>query len=253
MLGYGLMSQSSLRDVFRFADRFGSILRMPAWNLCFFTNETHAVMEGREAVSHGSLRRFSCEQLLISVSTILRNLLPPNPHMELLFDYPEPEYHSRYRDRLPNVRFSTAVTQIRVPIELFDQPLKTADTVSAKLAERECERELTLLGHNRDIANQVRAVLVNAPEGYPNLESVASRLFMSARTLTRQLNERGTNFRQLLLEAQKRDSQTLLRDSRLTLTDIAYRLGYSSLANFARAFRAWNGTSPGEFRGRLNS
>lgn len=248
ILGYGLMSQATLGDVFRFADRFGSILRMPAWSFRFFTEGPYAFMECRESISHGSLRRFSCEQLLVCVSSMMRQLIPKHDETELFFDYPEPAYHARYRERLPNTTFSTAYTRVRVPVSYLDAPLRSADAVSAQLAERECERELSLLSHNRDIVNQVRTLLVNSPDGYPAIDTVANGLFMSTRTLSRQLSTCGSSFRELMTEAQKRDCQTLLRDSRLTLTDIAYRLGYSSQANFARAFRAWHGKSPSELR-----
>ncbi len=249
VFGYGLMCQPTLRHVFQFAHRYSSVLRMPAWNIRFFSEAPYAIMEGRESVSHGSLRNFSCEQLLVGTCSIIRNLLPPQyGGLELLFDFPEPEYYARYRDRMPICHFDMAVTQMRVPMEYLDIPLRTADAVSAKFAEQECERELNLLGHNRDIVNQVRAALIHTPDGYPTLETVARRLFLSSRTLERQLAERGSNFRRLLSEAQNRDSQVLLLDPRLTLSDVADRLGYSSLANFARAFRAWNRQSPREYR-----
>ncbi len=254
ILGYGLMSQARFRDMLTFAQRFGATLRMPAWQLRFYEDGDHAVMEGQEAIAHGSLRRFSCEQLVVSMYSIAQQLLPvPDPEIELLFDYPEPEYHARYRDRLPRARFSTSRTQIRVPAAYLDMPLRTADQVSALLAERECERELSLLSRNRDLVNQVRAVLVNDGARYPTLEQVAERLHTSTRTLNRQLEKRGSGFRELLAEARQRDSLRLLEDPRLTLTDIAQQLGYSSLANFARAFRVWNGASPGEFRARSES
>lgn len=249
IFGYGLMSQPTLGHVLRFANRYSSALRMPAWNIRFFSEAPYAVMEGREAVSHGPLRNFSCEQLLVGTCSIIRNLLPPQyDGLELLFDFPEPEYYARYRDRMPICHFDSAASRMRVPMEYLNVPLRTADAVSAKFAEQECERELTLLGHNRDIVNQVRAALIHTPDGYPDLEVVARRLFLSSRTLERQLAERGSNFRRLLSEAQNRDSQVLLQDPRLTLSDVADRLGYSSLANFARAFRSWNRISPGEHR-----
>ncbi len=250
ILGYGLMSQRTFGDVFLFASRFASVLRMPAWSFQFYAEGPYAIMEGREAVPHGDLRRFSCEQFLVSVSSIVRHLLPPSPEVELLFDYPEPEYHARYRDRLPRCIFSTEVTQIRMPVGYLQRSLGTADMVSAKLAERECERELALLGDGRDLVNQVRDLLVSTDDGYPSMDAVARELHMSTRTFTRRLNELGSSFRELLVQVQKRDSHVLLRDTRLSLTDIAYRLGYSSLANFARAFKTWTGTSPGEFRDR---
>lgn len=249
ILGYGLMSQRTFRDVFDFADRYGSILRMPAWNLRFFTQGDHAIMEGREAVSHGSLRRFSCEQLLISVSSIIRQLLPPDPALELLFDYPEPPYHARYRHRLPPVHFETGVTQLRMPVAYLDRQLLTADVVSAKLAERECARELALLGHTEDVVTQVRAALLQeATGGYPGLEIVATRLHLTSRTLVRRLAEQGYTFRQLLDAARHRDSLELLADRRMSLADIAARLGYSSAANFSRAFQNWTGSTPGRYR-----
>ncbi|HEY0974374.1 MAG TPA: AraC family transcriptional regulator ligand-binding domain-containing protein [Solimonas sp.] len=251
IFGYGLMSQPTLGHVFRFANRYSSVLRMPAWNIRFVTEAPYAVMEARESVSHGALRNFSCEQLLVGTWSIVRGLLPQQcSGLELLFDFPEPAYYARYRDRMPICHFGTDVTQMRVPIDYLDIPLQTADSGSATFAEQVCERELNLLGHSRDVVNQVRAALMHTPDGYPTLHTVAQRLFLSSRTLERQLSERGSSFRRLLSEAQNRDSQALLLEPHLTLSDVAQRLGYSSLANFARAFRAWNGRSPSEYRAR---
>lgn len=250
LVGYGLMSQATLRDVFRFADRFGSTLRLPAWNLRFFTEGDEAGIEGTEAVSHGSLKRFSCEQLLVSFSSILRHLLPPDPEFRLLFEHAEPDYHARYRERLPRVHFNAGVTQIRVPASYLDRPLGTADRVSAQLAERECERELALLGHDSDLLKQVRAALQNTPSGYADLDTIAAQLHLSSRTLVRRLGERKISFRQLLDEARRRDSVQLLRETDFNLSQIASRLGYSSAANFSRAFRGWHGVTPGTFRER---
>lgn len=247
LLGFGLMSQRTLRDVFTFANRFGASLRLPAWELRFLTEGGYAIVDGREAVPHGSLRRFSCEQLLVSLTSIVRHILP-EPPLELWFDYPEPEYHARYRERLPAVRFSMPATQIRIPDRYLDLPLRTADPVSAMLAERECERELALLGGIDDLVKRVRAVLLIGDAGYPDLEAVAARLHLTPRTLNRRLTALGTSFRQLLDEARRTDSRSLLEDPALSVADIAARLGYSSAANFSRAFRAWAGDSPGSFR-----
>jgi AraC-like DNA-binding protein len=254
IVGYGLMSQPTLRHVLDFAARFGTVLRMPAWNLRFFSEDGHAVMQGLESISHGALRAFSCQQLIISCYAVARDLFPGFcQDMVLHFDFAEPPYHARYADRLPTCRFNMPFNEFRLPMSYADIPLKSADQISAKLAERECERELALFGgQNQDVVRQVRAQLVLSPHGYPNLDAVAQRQCVSARTLTRQLQARGTHFRALLTEAQKRDAQTLLSDPRLDLTDIALRLGYSSLTNFARAFREWHDVSPGEFRSSMS-
>ncbi|HEY0973236.1 MAG TPA: AraC family transcriptional regulator ligand-binding domain-containing protein [Solimonas sp.] len=249
LLGFGMMSQRTLRDVFTFANRFATTLRLPAWELRFLTENGYAMVDGREAVPHGSLRRFSCEQLLVSLTSIVRHILP-DPPVELWFDYPEPEYHARFRERLPPVRFSMPATQIRIPIDYLDAPLRTGDRVAAQLAERECERELALIGGVDDLVKRVRAVLQRDDAGYPDLEAVAERLHVTSRTLNRRLGALGTSYRQLLDQARHADSRSLLEDPALSVSDIALRLGYSSAANFSRAFQNWTGASPGSFRAR---
>jgi AraC-like DNA-binding protein len=43
---------------------------------------------------------------------------------------------------------------------------------------------------------------------------------------------------------------TLLRETDLPITDVAFRTGWSSLGTFGRTFRDVTGTSPGDFRAR---
>jgi AraC-like DNA-binding protein len=43
---------------------------------------------------------------------------------------------------------------------------------------------------------------------------------------------------------------TLLRDTDLSITEIAFQTGYNSLGTFGRTFRDVTGESPGEFRAR---
>jgi AraC family transcriptional regulator len=43
-------------------------------------------------------------------------------------------------------------------------------------------------------------------------------------------------------------AKTYLLETNLPLKEIAYRLGFSSAANFSSAFRLATGSSPGQFR-----
>ena len=45
-------------------------------------------------------------------------------------------------------------------------------------------------------------------------------------------------------------AKTFLRDSNLSITDIAFQTGWKSLGTFGRTFRDVTGESPGEFRAR---
>jgi AraC-like DNA-binding protein len=99
-----------------------------------------------------------------------------------------------------------------------------------------------------DLLERVRVQLAPGPQGYADLERVAQRLFMSARTLKRKLQERGTTFRTLLDEARFRHAQHLLGCADLHIQQVAIALGYRDPACFTRAFRRWSGRTPTQAR-----
>ncbi len=99
-----------------------------------------------------------------------------------------------------------------------------------------------------DLPALVSKLLTESDDGYPTLARMASWMCMSPRTLKRRLRAHGVRFRQLLDGARFRESARLLENSQLTVEQIALRVGYSSPANFSRAFRRWAGHPPGAFR-----
>lgn len=256
LVGYGLMSQATLRHALSFGQQFGSVLRLSAWDLHFEITPAHARMWAVDSVPRNDLREFSAQTLIVGACTLLHQLLPECRSSTVLgFDFPEPSYHQRFAARLPTCRFGVAFNEIRVPARYLDQPLLTADIVSAKLAERECVRELSNLdlSWHHDVVRQVRGLLIPSDLGYPSPEDVARQMNVSSRTLARQLQAQGSSYRALLQEARQRDSQVLLHDPRLSIDNVATRLGYTSTNSFCRAFQAWYGQSPLAFRSSPSS
>jgi AraC-like DNA-binding protein len=250
-LGYGLLSNATLRTAVDFGSRFLA-LRLPNLSLRVFTDGAHGVIEASETLALGAVRQCMYDLFLVGlwrmVPVLGTQLAEAQQQIELWFDYPEPDYAQHYRTRLPALRFATGANQVRFPARYLDQPLRTADPVTARLVTHQCEQELTQLGYRGDIAAQVRALLADASDGYPGLDAVAARLRISTRTLKRRLQERGLGFQQLLDEARRRDALRLLDDATLSIEQIALRLGYSDPANFTRAFRKWAGRSPSAHR-----
>ncbi len=82
----------------------------------------------------------------------------------------------------------------------------------------------------------------------PDLETVARRCCMSARSLKRKLAEQGLGFSELVAEMRRNEATLLLAEGRLSIEQIAERLGYRDPANFTRAFKAWTGRTPRQFR-----
>ena len=85
-------------------------------------------------------------------------------------------------------------------------------------------------------------------DGHPSLPGVAPGIGVSARTLQRQLAERGLVYRELVQQARCRLALQYLERTDTDLTEIAFLLGYSELSAFAHAFGRWTGGSPGAHR-----
>ena len=69
----------------------------------------------------------------------------------------------------------------------------------------------------------------------------------------RRLAAEGTGFGALLREVREERAQALLRRPSLAIEEIAWRLGFHDPDAFSRAFRAWTGLSPSEFRRALHA
>lgn len=80
------------------------------------------------------------------------------------------------------------------------------------------------------------------------LTDLAKHLAMSPRTLRRRLAEEGINYQALLDEVRCDLAERHLRERRLSLSEIAFALGYAEPATFHRAFRRWKNVTPDAYR-----
>jgi len=81
-----------------------------------------------------------------------------------------------------------------------------------------------------------------------NRDVIAKNMAMSGRSLQRKLQQEGSSFQQLLDELRHQRSLLLLQDKHLSLADVAQQLGFSESSTFYRAFKRWQGVTPGEYR-----
>jgi AraC family transcriptional regulator, regulatory protein of adaptative response / methylphosphotriester-DNA alkyltransferase methyltransferase len=82
-----------------------------------------------------------------------------------------------------------------------------------------------------------------------NLDDVARRVASSRRQLQRSYAEIGrTTFRDHLTRVRMERAAELLGTRRLTVREVAQRVGYRQPAQFAKAFRRHQGLAPSAFR-----
>ncbi|MDF5729485.1 MAG: AraC family transcriptional regulator [Rhizonema sp. PD38] len=96
----------------------------------------------------------------------------------------------------------------------------------------------------REISRELRG-------GNLEVEAITKRLGFVSRTLQRKLKEAGTSYQELLDETRQSLSTHYLQEQHITVSEVAFLLGFSEASAFSRAFKRWTGTTPGEFRRTL--
>jgi AraC-like DNA-binding protein len=76
---------------------------------------------------------------------------------------------------------------------------------------------------------------------------------MSVATLRRRLEEESITFSGIVDDVRQGLSKQYLGDQALSVTEIAFLLGFSSVTAFGRAFKRWTGVSPVAFRAKASS
>ncbi len=99
------------------------------------------------------------------------------------------------------------------------------------------------------VARRIRLLIDNAPDAaLPSFTALTVHLNMSARTLRRRLESEGTSYQRIKDTARRDRAIRLLRQSHLSIFDVAEALGFSDPSAFHRSFKKWTGRPPGEFR-----
>jgi AraC-like DNA-binding protein len=147
------------------------------------------------------------------------------------------------------LEFGALASAFLIKTEDLARPNALADTMLTGYLDRLAEQIVTDLGSESTLRERVRRVVWSElTEGVPALERVARSLGLSERTLQRQLRQEGTTFASLLTELRREMAPSLLRDGRLSVSEVAFLLGYEDPSAFRRTFRRWFGRSPRAYR-----
>lgn len=90
-------------------------------------------------------------------------------------------------------------------------------------------------------------------EALPSIDEIAQALDMSAMTVRRRIASEGASYQVLRAQCLTDTARRYLGDSSWTIDEIAGRLGFSSASAFRRAFIAWTGRPPTEYRKSLTA
>lgn len=141
---------------------------------------------------------------------------------------------------------------VEFPAACWDLPVVSADPYLHRLCLQNCEEALARQNRNaRPLKIQVENTIAELlPHGQARHEVVAARLGTSPRTLARRLSEEGSSFAAILETVRAALAHRYLADRTLSISEIAWLLGYAEIGTFTRAYQRWTGMAPSAARGR---
>ena len=135
--------------------------------------------------------------------------------------------------------------------EILAWPTVSADAPLNRVLKAQAQKTKQEAPVSDDFVEQVGAAIRSVLEtGHTGIEDVAKRLHLGERTLQRRLEASGTTFSDLLDQTRLARSRVLLAQPG-SLSEVAFKVGYSDVRAFSRAFRSWAGKSPAQYRASM--
>ena len=170
--------------------------------------------------------------------------------IEVRFAFPEPKDTTALREffRAP-ILFSQPRTEIHIATSALGLPMLKADPAIVAFFDPYMDKLLLRAERSpRRATDDVKDVLAKNLRGsVPTLEEVAAALNVSGRTLRRRLKSEGSSFQSLVDETRFACAKNHIAAGQLSLSTIAFLLGFSEPSAFHRAFRRWAGMTPQAF------
>ena len=258
ILGFALISCTTLDHLLRLCSRYYSLMT-PAFTLSYRRNGDNAELQFKPALPLSpDLLALHLEAIAVSAHMLFRSVMQGRPRAyDIYLSMEAPRHLARYKELGPvKLHFASAeLPGIRIQIDgaHLDAPLPLANPQAVALAEERCKTLLRNINEQGSWTDWVSMILRHAEDYQPTLEDLAKIINLTPRTLDRYLVKENTTYRDLSLRIRNQRARQLLDDGKLAVSQIAYRLGYSDLANFSRSFKKVNGISPSEYKGQAGN
>jgi len=252
VLGYACMSSKGVEDLIRRVDRYQCLVS----NICSVstTKNNDGIVQ---VFSFGTCPlppRQLAEENIAGALTFAKWISGCNtPPLYIHFQHPEPKNTGEHQ-RIFNcpIFFNQDRTEIQLPKEYILEDLPQADPSFAKKMDRYAEEQILKLPQSDSIIDQASVKLADLLQsGIPSIEKLADAMDINIRTLQRQLKAEGLGYKALLETTRGQLASIYMQQESLSLTDIAFLLGFSEQSSFQRAFKRWTGDTPGKYRKSL--
>ncbi len=165
------------------------------------------------------------------------------------FAFARPEFEEDYAVIFPAaVRFGQAATAVSFSLDDLGTVQARSSADLDRFLENAPRDWIFTRSQQHTQSLRVRTYLSQTEWNTANLTGAADALNVTPRTLIRRLEADGTNF-QAIKDALRRDiAIRQLQTGQNSIEAIAHEVGFSSAANFHKAFHRWTGNTPSSYR-----
>jgi len=256
---YIFRSQPSLLDSFHVIVRYSCLLSEVS-QLGLRTAGTDVVFEAVHVdpeLRGPNLHRTLYQTLLSSIMHVAREITTPEfaPFRVTLPFEPPSGDTSKYRAVFGCIpEFETSPAALHFDAATLASVPRAADPNLSSILQSHADELISRVTSHDEFVNQVRRVLLQQLHGRDSsLHAIARLLSTSNRSLQRRLADSGYTFKTLLDETRYDLARQYLSDSKISIDEIAFLLGYSDNSAFVKAFKRWGEVTPGEYRTRHRS
>lgn len=257
MYGFAILSSTSFRQAIDFAMRYHQ-LAMPVIDISFHEERGRAIWTFRP-IAHLNAEPhvfdFLVELHLSILTSLHRDVMGPSfVLLEIDFAFRRPRGAENYETMFGcPALFDKMENRLIYDGKFLDRQARLGDAIAHQETVKLCEQLMEQFQLRAGLAGRVRERLLRGRLAPTSFADIAKQLYMTERTLRRKLHQERTSFRALLDELRMRMAINYLRDTDLTVQEIAHSLGFGQAASFRHAFRRWKKAAPREFRHRLRS
>lgn len=193
---------------------------------------------------------FVMELLLTTAFNIIEPLLGPRVReLGLHLASAPPAYAASLQAHCQGtVNFNASFNGLSIPLALLDAPNPSADAATHAVLLQQISARMDQLMARGSFVDAVRQYLQRHDGPLPRMNAVAEAFSLSVRTFRNRLSQNGSSFQALLDQQRQEQACALLRDSEVSVKEIAYRLGFRESSNFSRVFKRWTGMTPLDYR-----
>ena len=192
--------------------------------------------------------------LLIPLGLLGKGMINVDGINELRFDCPHPGAAAvrRIADMFPiTTRFDCPHYGLSIDWEGAMRQNPYWNPALAQLCEELVLQDLEALDDSNLVARSSKIVLDQLANGTPQLATVANSFNITERQLQRKFKALDTSFAEILDQVRLDLALRYLQDTRMTMVDVSLSLGFHDQSNFVKAFKRWQGETPGQYRNRI--